>query len=226
MSSAVAPFPRGVVDVQTPIQGTAFFPGGYGLWSPDDDPRGQIMVVGQDFNSVRVHKKALLDGTEVHSSATWRELGNILAASCISASRCFFTNFYMGLRDGGCEEGQFPGLPGIRRSQEFKDFTKRCLDFFHTQLHFFRPKLIFTLGLEPLKALATGVFGIPKPSSLTACTDIYRHIKLPHGSTTVVPLTHPSRYRLNINKRKYGPEVGAKAEMFMIADGLQAAFPR
>src|ERR1017187_9606207 len=107
MSAAVAPFPKGVADVPKPIQGTAFFPGGFGLWSPEDDPRGQITVVGQDFNSVRVYERALADRTELHTSTTWRELRKILAATGISPQRCFFTNAYMGLRDGDSEEGPF-----------------------------------------------------------------------------------------------------------------------
>ena len=51
MRSAVSPFPDGVVDVPEPMSGTAFFPGGVGVWLPDkgvDDEFsiGQIMVVG------------------------------------------------------------------------------------------------------------------------------------------------------------------------------------
>jgi hypothetical protein len=32
--SAVAPYPEGVLAVPEPIVGTAFFPGGFGLWNP------------------------------------------------------------------------------------------------------------------------------------------------------------------------------------------------
>ena len=63
MHSTVLPFPKGVVDVPEPIRGTAFFPGGLGMWleessRPENFPTGQIMVVGQDFNTVGVYERA------------------------------------------------------------------------------------------------------------------------------------------------------------------------
>jgi uracil-DNA glycosylase len=223
MSKRISPFPQGVADVPEPIKGTAFFPGGFGLWSTEDDPRGQIAIVGQDFNSTRTYKQALADGTEIHSSATWRELQKILPDNGISPRRCFFTNVYMGLRDGGKETGPFPGLPGICSTREFKDFSRRSLGFFLFQLEFSRPRLILTLGLEPIRALAHEVFHIPKPSSMTEITEIYREVRLPYGHTTLVALTHPSFYGRNVGNRRYGVESGKKAENAMIADGLKAA---
>lgn len=223
MSCSVQPFPQGVVDVPKPIGGTAFFPGGFGLWSTEDDPRGQIAIVGQDFNSIRTYNQALADGTEIHSSTTWRELQKILLDNRVSPRRCFFTNVYMGLRDGGKETGPFPGLPGVCSTQEFRDFSRRSIDFFRYQLEFSRPKLILTLGLEPIRALARDVFQIAKPSSMTEITEIYREVRLSYGNTTVVALTHPSFYGRNVVNRRYGIEVGKKAENAMISDGLKAA---
>ena len=72
MAQSVAPFPKGVVAVLMPIPGTAFFPGGYGIWMEDSEaapclPRGQIMIFGQDFNSVTVYQRAFEAGTEVET---------------------------------------------------------------------------------------------------------------------------------------------------------------
>lgn len=47
-------YPKGVIRVPAPIAGTAFFPGGHGLWRPDvlkplpEFPLGGIMVLGHD----------------------------------------------------------------------------------------------------------------------------------------------------------------------------------
>ena len=53
----VAPNPTNVVPVPAPIQGTAFFPGGFGLWREDVSrplpawPLGGVMILGHDFHS-------------------------------------------------------------------------------------------------------------------------------------------------------------------------------
>jgi hypothetical protein len=113
MRSAVSPFPKGVEDVPEPIPGTAFFPGGYGLWLEENVrvpfPTGQIMVVGQDFNSKKAYDAAWRRGTEVKTSATWRTLQKVLVGSDIFPDQCFFTNLYMGLHKGKPETGRFPG---------------------------------------------------------------------------------------------------------------------
>jgi hypothetical protein len=91
MHSAVAPLPAGVVAVPEPIRGTAFFPGGLGLWMEGEGapefPAGHIMVVGQDFNSSAVYERVSKLGTEVDTSATWRGLRGLLASSDVSVAR-------------------------------------------------------------------------------------------------------------------------------------------
>jgi uracil-DNA glycosylase len=222
MYSAMPPFPKGVVEVPELITGTAFFPGGLGLWmegriSPGKFPTEQIMVVGQDFNSSATYDRVRVLGTEVGTSATWRNLRGILSAAGVSLDRCFFTNLYMGLRDGGTETGKFPGARD-------KDFVRRCLDFLNLQLQVARPKLILTLGLEPLQGLAAAIPGLPAPKTLSSCAEIYRSVPLAHGGTAIVALTHPSFYYANVWRRRYATFVGAGAEQAMIRAGLVAAF--
>jgi uracil-DNA glycosylase len=221
MRSAVSPFPEGIADVREAIRGTAFFPGGLGLWLPEDGfgelRTGQIMIVGQDFNSEKVYEQARLAGTEVDSSKTSKVLRRLLPASGISLSQCFFTNLYMGLRKGGSETGTFPGARDRR-------FVQRCLAFFIKQLEVVRPKLILTLGVEPFHVLAKHLFNVPVAKTLSACVEIYRSLPLAHGSVTVVALTHPSFYDANVWRRKYGRLSGAEAEKAMIADGMISAF--
>ena len=74
MASTIPPYPRAVVPVPEPIVGTAFFPGGLGLWLDEDDGVQQfpkeVMVVGQDFNTVTTYQIA--HGWERKSAAVRR----------------------------------------------------------------------------------------------------------------------------------------------------------
>ncbi|PYS46692.1 MAG: hypothetical protein DMG13_29440 [Acidobacteria bacterium] len=124
----VAPYPPGVEPVSERIRGTAFFPGGHGLWMPDpmigppDMPIGKVMVVGQDFHSLRNYKESLSLGCSIRN-ATWRNLLPLLKAAGIRPNDCFFTNAYMGVRSDERSTGRFPG-------SRDDAFTKRCHRFF------------------------------------------------------------------------------------------------
>ena len=118
-------YPTGVVPVpQKKIPGTAFFPGGCGLWRerPGVDlppmPLGKVMVLGQDFNNEKGYSKALQVGHEL-DIPTWRGSGRgrgllgLLRDANISPTDCFFTNAYMGLRPAeSSNKGPFPGRTG------------------------------------------------------------------------------------------------------------------
>jgi hypothetical protein len=222
MTSVMSPYPDGVVPVPEPLSSTGFFPGGLGLWVEDSPgnlalPIDQIMIVGQDFNTMAAYNCARRIGSEVSTSPTWRRLLPIPAASGISPQDCFFTNVYMGLREQGKETGRFPGC----RDQ---DFTERCLQFFWHQLEVLHPKLIITLGWEPFRALGKSVFKIAGPKSLSGCCEIYSSVPLHYGPATVVPLTHPSYYDVNVVRRHYKQLNGADAELAMIKAGMSTAF--
>jgi hypothetical protein len=81
-----------------------------------------------------------------------------------------------------------------------------------------------TLGWEPLRALARNVFKLSTPKSLSRCCEIYSSRPLPYGTATVVALTHPSYYDINVVWRRYGGYNGADAELAMIKAGIDAAF--
>lgn len=150
--ATVVPYPDGVVEVPKPIEGTAFFPGGLGLWidkgvQPPPMPTGKIMVLGQDFDTFASYVKAYTRGTEVaKGNATWRNLTRILENAHIPLTDCFFTNVWMGLRKDGKSTGPFPGKHDER-------FAQRCADFFKRQLEVQDPRLILVLGKEPLAFL-------------------------------------------------------------------------
>src|SRR5688572_28477068 len=128
-------YPRGVLRVPKPIPGLAFFPGGYGLWNAKKGtsavlppfPRRGVMVLGHDFHSESGYNSSLERGCESETQPTWLNLLKLLRAARVPLARCFFTNFYMGLRQGDATTGLFPGSSN-------NEFAKHCGDFFIEQL--------------------------------------------------------------------------------------------
>ncbi len=220
MEPAVQPFPSGVSAVPEPIQGTAFFPGGLGLWiepnSKDkefDFPTGGCMVVGQDFNTVAAYERARQKGSETGTSRTWQVLEKLLRGFDLRPERCFCTNAYLGLRTEGPETGRFPG-------SRDKGFVSRCALFFGRQLAAARPRLILMLGMETLRMLGPRLFGIQSPRTLMACDNMFCRLPLGYGDATLVVLTHPSLYYANVWRRRYLHFVGAEAEAAMVRDAI------
>ncbi|MGH9629211.1 MAG: hypothetical protein ACRD7E_12900, partial [Bryobacteraceae bacterium] len=119
------------------------------------------------------------------------------------------------LRAAGPETGRFPGARD-------REFVKRCVRFFERQMEVARPKVILTLRVEPLRALGQGVFGIPTPSTLAACDQIYPRSPMAHGRVSVVALTHPSLYYANVARRRFRSYTGTDAERAML-DAAKAA---
>ena len=152
----VAPYPPGVIAVPGRIPGTAFFPGGAGLWDVDPTavpptlpplPIGGVMVLGHDFHSEAGFLASLDQRTEVprvrergyRIAPTWIALQRLFAEAAIPLHACFFTNAYMGLRAGAQTTGRFPGARD-------SGFVVRCQQFFLRQMAVQRPALILTLG--------------------------------------------------------------------------------
>ncbi len=213
MSETFPPYPKGVVPVPERIRGTAFFPGGLGLWLDEhgnaepDTP--EVMVVGQDFNTLASYENARKAGSEIETSRTWQNIEKIFPKLGLSFCQCYCTNFYMGLRENGPETGIFPGA----RDPEF---VRRSVRFFERQMEVMKPKLIVTLGLAPLAALGKHVFHVPIPPTLSRCVDVYRDLPAAHGRVALVALTHPSLYFANVGRRRFQSHEGQVAEMAMI----------
>lgn len=114
-------YPDGVKKIPKRLEGTAFFPGGWGLWNtrlhefPPSLPIGGSLVVGHNFDSQAGYQRALPHGSELPTSATWRNLLAFLKHVGISPEQCFFTNAYVGLRAGDHAMGAFSGA----RNPEF-----------------------------------------------------------------------------------------------------------
>jgi hypothetical protein len=106
MGSVMPPYPSGVAPVPEPFPGTGFFPGGLGLWMEDlcdsvNFPAEQIMVVGQDFNTVAAYNRARQLGGEISTSPTWKKFLPILSTSGYQRVRVSSLTFTWGF---GSEE--------------------------------------------------------------------------------------------------------------------------
>ena len=232
--SEVAPYPEalGVLPVPERIRGTAFFPGGSGLWGARPDtplpamPTGGVMILGQDFHSESGYRRSLAAGSESLSSPTWRNLLPVLTGAGIAPEQCFFTNAYMGLRAGNRATGRFPGARD-------PDFVERCRRFLGVQIQAQRPRLVVTLGmhapamLAPLSAQLTAWRGAANLAAIdSAWASVVIGARFDSASdrdAVVVALTHPSQRRLNVGRRLYRGVNGDAAEALMLEEAVRAA---
>ena len=211
------------------MRGTAFFPGGYGLWREVGGhlppmPLGEVMVLGQDFGKTKDYREALRIGHELDTSTTWRHLCPLLRDARISPECCFFTNAYMGLRTGRSSTGPSPGT-------KHKGFWQWCQSFLREQLAEQKPRLIAVLGLEAAELIASvspDLAAWRKKRGHLKWRDLYdagplkRGVDFGDGATrvTVVALLHPSGYDLgnNLARRRYGKNTGRDAELALLRD--------
>ncbi|PLS79573.1 MAG: hypothetical protein CYG59_12535 [Chloroflexi bacterium] len=228
----VAPYPKGVVPVPKQIAGTAFFPGGSGLWQPNGSdvlphfPVGKVMVLGHDFHSEIGYHQSLAKCGENLKGPTWRNLLKLLREADIEPEQCFFTNAYMGLRAGSNTTGKFPGAYDA-------DFVERCRSFLAEQIAVQQPRLILTLGNyvpSILASLSTDLGQWRKNHSLIQLdalgvpivTDVRFHEDY-NWRTAVVALTHPSLRPANIGRRHYRELRGNEAEVAMVREAINVS---
>lgn len=235
----VAPYPAGVVPLPARIPGTAFFPGGAGLWAvqagaplPPMPLRG-VMIVGHDFHSEVAFARSYAEGTEVPGSPsgsgyrvapTWRSLLALLSEVGIAPEQCFFTNAYMGLRQGAGTTGRFPGSLD-------EPFVERCRRFFQRQVAAQRPRLVITLGVwvppfvAPLAPELASWRAVRTIADLDALGPVQHEVLFGRlgDRCSVVALTHPSLRGSNVGHRRYGNVVGHAAETAMLRESLARA---
>ena len=216
--------------IRTPpdrIPGTAFFPGGSGLYLEDRDPgaaefpfRG-VMVLGHNFDSEAGFQRSLEQGKEKLTSGTWRSLIGLLRAADVPLEACFFTNAFMGLCEGSNSFDY--------RGRDDQQFRAACLELLVAQIELQRPRLIVTLGLHVPPLLASISPGLSAWSSpQLRLKDIDKEpiffrvgIKLHNGlahEANVVAIAHPSLP--NSGKRKpLGFSKGKAGELELVRTG-------
>ncbi len=226
----VAPYPEGVIPVPERIAGTAFFPGGSGLWQTSGSnaappfPVGKVMVLGHDFHSEDGYRQSLAKRGENLQGPTWRNLLQLLYEADIGPEQCFFTNAYMGLRAGSNTTGKFPGAYD-------HGFVERCRSFLAAQIAIQQPRLILTLGNYVPSILAglsddlaqwrschsltkLDALGVPLVTNVQFVADA-------NWNTTVVALTHPSLRPANVSRRRYKELRGNDAEVAMVREAIK-----
>jgi uracil-DNA glycosylase len=231
----VTPYPAGVRPVPTPIRGTAFFPGGDGLWHFGDDsdgprPAGGVMVLGHNFDSERGFAASMRRGQENLAGPTWRHLLAVLDEAGVPRETCFFTNLFMGLIAGDRATGAFPGA----RDAPFVD---RCLAFLRVQLAWQRPRCVLALGGHVVPLLGRLAPDLAAWSRVRRLRDLdecglglMREVTIVLGETapplrcTVAALTHPSFRPRNVANRSYRGRTGHLAEIALLQDALGDAF--
>ena len=194
---AIAPYPKRCIgfDGRPTMNGTAFFPGGDGLWKPKvgDNPEfpfGGTLVLGSDFGDVAWYDKQFeTDSTwrDESNGATWRGLLSLINLAGIERSSLFCTNAWPVLREG--DEPVKGGIPGAADP----GFTERCIAFFRTSVDLMKPSLIVPLGVAP-----TLFVGMAAPSELSiwARASTWKQIdEVPVAlalGAKIVPVVHPS----------------------------------
>ena len=227
---ALGPYPEGVVPVPAQMRGLGFFPGGLGVYQelesrvPPLFPFGQVMIVGQDFDTHENFQVSLTRGEEDRRGGTWGNLLSFLRRCEIPWSSCFFTNVYMGLRASGKNTGTFVGS----RAHEFR---VGCERFFIRQLAVARPKLLLVLGLpaaEFLSRLSVDLRGWDGDSwkAVDECAvgPLVSDVAFGDGAmriAAVAALVHPSLRNGNVRFRHYREMSANAAEEAIVRDAIE-----
>ena len=210
-----------------------------GLWDTTPNaplpamPVGGVMVLGHDFHSESGFEESLRADCEVDLTrnangdstiATLRALLPLLREAGIQTSECFFTNAYMGLREGQRATGAFLGARD-------KSFVERCGRFLLKQIALQRPRVILALGISLPRFLAPLAYELRDWADVRTFSRLDDNSPVRHGvrfaSTdlpcSVVVLTHPSFRTRNVWRRRLDRLKGPEAEMTMIATALAGA---
>ncbi len=221
-------YPVGVIPIpEKRIAGTAFFPGGSGLYLEDRNPSslafpfGGAMILGHNFDSELSFETSLKQGKEALKTGTWGPLIKLLHDAELPLEKCFFTNAYMGL----CQ-----GANSLKyRGRSDGPFSQACSQFLATQIATQRPRLIVTLGLYVPPFLAR------LSANLAPWSRRQLHLKdidnapivfeaafegnyaVPHHAN-VVAIAHPS-FPNNRKRQPHGFSSGREGEVELIRIG-------
>jgi uracil-DNA glycosylase len=222
-------YPAGVVPISSRIPGTAFFPGGSGLWATHAGqplppmPIGGVMVLGHNFDSETGFADSLARGIERMNGPTWGTLRKLFARASVPMERCFYTNAFMGLKAGTKATGTFPGARD-------PDFVRCCQTFLLEQIRTQQPQLILTLGAQAPRVIAPLASELASHwSDVSSLLDVDNrsaalvspvHFAGLSRPVTVAALTHPSQRPLNVGRRIYGDNTGDAAELELLRDAL------
>jgi uracil-DNA glycosylase len=151
MRLSVRSYGAGAIEVSNQIDGTAFFPGGGGLWRglepygklPDEFPNSPIMFLGHNFDSVKGYRQSCSRGIERMNTGTWYFLIRYLMAAELNPANAFYTNAFVGLQPEKANGTMFAN----------EAFYQECRTFLVEQISIVRPRLIVALGQNAAREL-------------------------------------------------------------------------
>jgi hypothetical protein len=153
IESTVTAYGPGALKVARRVGGTAFFPGGIGLWRglepsgqvPRYFPESPIMFLGHNFDKVAVLEKSYSRGIERMDGPTWLVLRRYLQMAKVDEADCFFTNVFVGLQP----------KRSIGTMVADDEYRRKCRVFLQKQIDRVRPRFVATLGkhaAEPIRS--------------------------------------------------------------------------
>ncbi len=213
-------YPDKVKLVEKMLDITAFFPGGRGLWLEQDSTEfPSILILGQDFSTVKAFEAMVAGNKADLDSPTWKNLIKLFDESDVDLKKCFFSNVFMGLRDTEKMTGKFPGARD-------KDFVNRNLTFLLFQIETIKPEIIIALGRPASDMVAKlsrpGLDCWEKGKALSSPDNGYKtNISFNGHVCKCVALEHTSMRNSNVKRRVYGKYKGHEAEVEMLRDAIK-----
>ncbi len=226
----MVPAAEGVMPVSRMLPGVRFFPGGRGIWNDSPEtpeaqlPIGGVMVVGQDWGDLAAYRQAKTEKTPtpLEENPTWKGLLERLTAAELPPGSCFFTNFYMGLREKTGKRIQFPGAKSA-------EYAAACRNFLLEQINTVQPKLIILLGARIPRRVA----GLSEElnewqkcktaSALDKNGALKTDVRFGEHRTTVCWIIHPERRVSNLRRRKFDGQKGEKAEVELMRQAARVS---
>jgi hypothetical protein len=145
MDSIVTSYPPHIFRVPNePIVGTAFFPGGCGLWcglepfapAPKMFPNSPVIFIAHNYSGEKAFYDLRNKGGEIGDKWWPDKVLALLRGAGVDPTEAFFTNALMGLKDG-------PSLGDMRATPEFE---AECTEFLREQIRIVQPSKIVAFG--------------------------------------------------------------------------------
>ena len=201
------------------LPGTAFFAASAGLYRRAGShrlppfPFGGWMFVGHNLDAEGPFRLRLESGHSHGDPArpmrTWQNLYKLLATAGVDPRECFFTNAYVGLKEGDDPTGRFPGSGDAA-------FRQWCAEFLMEQVAVMRSRVVATLGVDAARFLSSLFPGLqdwdrPRlPPSQPRIAVVQNH------QFGVVALVHPSAHHVSLHRRSYDEATGLEAEAALL----------
>ncbi|WP_290901738.1 hypothetical protein [Aquabacterium sp.] len=145
-------WPEGVAEFDfNQLGGVGFFPGAKGAYvgkgeQVKDIPVGGVMVLGHDWGTVKDYTDCLeRDAENVGGNRTWDGMRKFFNNLKIDLSEIYFTNFFMGLREGAVSVGEFPG-GGHPAAKNKTTYVDACRELVRMQIVTQKPKVLIVYG--------------------------------------------------------------------------------